>query len=186
MAAIGMQYPVWAEMDTESTYKTGMVLGKATSGNLSWQKEDNELYGDDAVAETDQSITGCQVDVGTTYLDESVESAVLGWKPDETGEFEVTDADPPYGGFGYIRVLKRNGTRMYKTLWYPRVQASAPNESDSTKQKSISWGTPTISFKGMGVLNGNGKNRFRQHKVFTTLTAAKSHLNSKANISSGG
>ena len=29
MAEIGMQYPVWAEMLTESTYGTGMVMGKA-------------------------------------------------------------------------------------------------------------------------------------------------------------
>lgn len=186
MAVIGMQYPVWAEADTESTYKTGMVMGKAVSANLSWQKEDNELYGDDAVAETDQRITGYTLDLSTTYLEESVESAILGWKPDGSGEFEVTDDDPPYGGVGYIRVLKRNGTRLYKTVWYPRIQFSAPNESDNTKQKSISWGTPTISGKGLAVLNGEGKNRFRQQKVFTTLAAAKTHLNSKANISSGG
>ena len=50
MAEIGMQYPVWAEMVTESTYGTGMVIGKAVSANLSWQKEDNELRADDAVA----------------------------------------------------------------------------------------------------------------------------------------
>ena len=58
MAEIGMQYPVWAEMVTESTYGTGLVIGKAVSANLSWQKEDNELRADDAVAETDTSITG--------------------------------------------------------------------------------------------------------------------------------
>ena len=78
MAEIGMLYPVWAEMATESTYGTGMVMGKAVSANLNWQKEDNELYGDDAVAETDQSITGYTLDLTTTALAEGVESAVLG------------------------------------------------------------------------------------------------------------
>lgn len=187
MAEIGMQYPVWAEMETESTYKTGMVMGKAVSASLNWQKEDNELYGDDAVAETDQSLTGYTLDLSTTYLEEGVESAVLGITETSGGEFEITDADPPYGGCGYIRVLKRNGTRLYKAVWYPKIQFSHPNESTNTKQKSISWGTPSLSGKGLAVYNtSTGKNRFRLQQVFTTLAGAKTYLNGKANISSGG
>ena len=65
MAEIGMQYPVWAELESESNntlvYGTGMVMGKAISGNLSWEKDDSELYGDDAVAETDNGIIGYRV-----------------------------------------------------------------------------------------------------------------------------
>lgn len=184
MAEIGMQYPVWAEMATESTYGTGMVMGKAVSANLNWQKEDNELYGDDAVAETDQSITGYTLDLSTTYLEEGVESAILGLTVDSSGEFTITDDDPPYGGCGYIRVLKRNGTRMYKAVWYPKIQFSHPNETTNTKQKSINWGTPTLNGKGLAYYDGStGKARFRQQKVFTTLAAAKAYLNSKANIS---
>ena len=184
MAEIGMQYPVWAEMLTESTYSTGKVMGKAVSANLSWQKEDNELYGDDAVAETDQSITGYTLDISTTYLEEGVESAILGLTVDDAGEFTVGDNDPPYGGCGYVRVLKRNGTRMYKAVWYPKLQFSAPNETSNTKQKSISWGTPTLNGKGLAVYDDStGKAKFRLQKVFTTLSAAKSYLNSKANIS---
>ena len=186
MAEIGMQYPVWAEMETESTYKTGMVMGKAVSASLNWQKEDNELYGDDAVAETDQSLTGYTLDLSTTYLEEGVESAVLGYTETSGGEFEITDADPPYGGCGYIRVLKRNNTRLYKAVWYPKIQFGSPNETSNTKQRSISWGTPTISGKGLAVLNGSGKNRFRLQQVFTTLAGAKAYLDAKANISSGG
>lgn len=183
MAEIGMQYPVWAEMATESTYNTGMVMGKAVSANLNWQKEDNELYGDDAVAETDQSITGYTLDLSTTYLEEGVESAILGLTVDNSGEFTITDDDPPYGGCGYIRVLKRNGTRMYKGVWYPKLQFSHPNETSNTKQKSINWGTPTLSGKGLAAYDSEtGKAKFRQQKVFTTLSAAKTWLNSKANI----
>ena len=183
MAEIGMLYPVWAEMATESTYGTGMVMGKAVSANLNWKKEDNELYGDDAVAETDQSITGYTLDLTTTALAEGVESAVLGYKKvGSTDEYEILDDDPPYGGVGYIRVLKRDGVKMYKAVWYPKIQFSAPNESSNTKGKSISWGTPTLNGKGLAVDNGSGKNRFRMQQVFTTLTAAKAYLNGKANI----
>lgn len=189
MAEIGMQYPVWAELSSESgntlTYGTGVVMGKAVSANLNWQKEDNELYGDDAVAETDQSLTGYTLDLGTTELSEDVESKVLGVaKVGSTDEYEVTDDDPPYGGVGYIRVLKRSGTRLYKAVWYPKVQFGRPNESSNTKQKSISWGTPTLSAKGLAAYDdASGKAKFRKQQVFTTLAAAKAYLNGKANIS---
>lgn len=188
MAAIGMQYPVWAELTSESNntlvYGTGIVMGKAISANLSWQKEDNELYADDAVAETDQSVTGYTLDVGTDDLEETVESKVLGTsKVGSTDEYEVTDDDPPYGGHGYIRVLKRNGTRLYKAVWYPKLQFARPNETDNSKQKSTSWGTPTLSAKGLAAFDdASGKGKFRKQQVFTTLSAAKAYLNGKANI----
>ena len=189
MAEIGMQYPVWAELSSESgnvlTYGTGMVMGKAVSANLNWQKEDNELYGDDAVQETDQSITGYTLDLGTTTLEEGVEAAVLGTaKVGSTDEYEITDDDPPIGGVGYIRVLKRNHVKLYKAVWYPKVQFSHPNETSGTKQKSINWGTPTINGKGMAAYDdASGKAKFRKQQVFTTLAAAKAYLNGKANIS---
>lgn len=188
MAEIGMQYPVWAELTSESgntlTYGNGIVLGKAVSANLNWQKEDNELYGDDQVAETDQSITGYTLDLTTTEMNETAESKVLGYKKvGDTDEYEITDEDPPYGGTGYIRVIKRNKVSLYKAVWYPKLQFSAPNESSNTKQKSISWGTPTINGKGLAAFDdATGKAKFRKQQVFATLAAAKSYLNSKANI----
>lgn len=188
MAEIGMQYPVWAELESESnqtlSYGSGLVMGRAVSANLSWEKDDGELYGDDAVAETDNGITGYTIDVGTTELEETVESRVLGYqKVGSTDEYEITDDSPPYGGFGYIRVLKRKGVRLYKAVWYPKVQFSAPNETSNTKQKTISWGTPTINGKGLAAYDdASGKAKFRKQQVFTTLAAAKTYLNGKANI----
>ena len=189
MAEIGMQYPVWAELTSESnntlTYGTGVVMGKAVEASLNWQKEDNELYGDDAVRETDQSLTGYTLDLGTTEMVEDVEAKVLGVaKVGSTDEYEITDDDPPYGGVGYIRVLKRGGTRLYKAVWYPKIQFAQPNETSGTKQKNITWKTPKISGKGMSAFDdASGKGKFRKQQVFTTLAAAKAYLNGKANIS---
>ena len=189
MATIGMQYPVWAELTGESNntlvYGAGKVMGKAVSANLNWQKEDNELYGDDAVAETDNSITGYTLDISTTDLAEGVEAAMLGLQQvGSTDEYETTDDPTPYGGCGYIRVIKRNNTRLYKALWYPKVQFGRNSESDNTKGKTINWGTPTINGKGLAAFDdASGKAKFRKQQVFTTLTAAKAYLNGKANIS---
>lgn len=189
MAEIGMQYPVWAEMTGESNntpvYGAGMVMGKAVSANLSWQREDNELYGDDIVAETDNSVTGYTLDITTTDLVESVEEKILGLqKVGSTDEYEQTNDPSPYGGHGYIRVITRNNVRLYKAVWYPKIQFSKNSEQSNTKGKSISWGTPTLNGKGLAVYDdAGGKAKFRKQQVFTTLAAAKAYLNSKANIS---
>lgn len=188
MAEIGMQYPVWAPLTSDEnntqTYGTGMVMGRAVSANLNWQKEDNELYGDDIVAETDNSITGYTLDVTTTEMEEAVEAAVLGLlKVGDTDEYEQTGDNTPYGGHGYIRVLTRNGVNLYKAMWYPKVQFSKNSEASNTKGKSIQWGTPTLNGKGLAVYNdATGKAKFRRFQVFTTLAAAKAYLNGKANI----
>ena len=188
MATIGMQYPVWAEMTSESnntpTYSTGMVMGPAVSASLSWTREDNELYGDDKVDETDNSVTGYQLDLTTTDFNTGVEEAILGLQQvGSTDEYELTDDASPYGGCGYIRVLKKHGTRLYKALWYPKLQFSRNSESDNTKGKSIQWGTPTVNGKGLAVYDdATGKGKFRKQQVFTTLAAAKAYLNGKANI----
>lgn len=192
MAEIGMQHPVWAPLTSESgnslTYGTGMVMGRAVSANLNWQKEDNELYGDDVIAETDNSITGYTLDITTTELEEDVEAAILGLsKVGTTDEYEQTGDNTPYGGCGYIRVLTRRGVPLYKAVWYPKVQFSKNTEASNTKGKSINWGTPTLNGKGLGVYDDeSGKAKFRKHQVFTTLAAAKAYLNSKANISTSG
>lgn len=192
MAEIGMQYPVWAPLTSEAnntlTYGTGMVMGRSVSANLSWQKEDNELYGDDMIAETDNSITGYTLDVTTTELEETVEAAILGLqKVGSTDEYEQTGDNTPYGGHGYIRVLTRRGVTLYKAMWYPKVQFSKNSESSNTKGKSINWGTPTLNGKGLGVYDdATGKAKFRKFQVFTTLAAAKAYLNGKANISGTG
>lgn len=192
MAEIGMQYPVWAPLTSEAgntlTYGTGMVMGRAVSANLSWQKEDNELYGDDIVAETDNSITGYTLDVTTTELEEAVEAAILGLqKVGSTEEYEQTSDNAPYGGHGYIRVLTRRNVQLYKCVWYPKIQFSKNSEASNTKGKSIQWGTPTLNGKGLGAYDdATGKAKFRKQQVFTTLAAAKAYLNGKANISGSG
>lgn len=188
MAEIGMRYPVWAELTGESNntpvYSTGKVMGKAVSANLTWERDDGELYGDDAVAETDGGIVGFNLDLGTTQLAEDVEAAILGYKKvGDTDEYEITDDPAPYGGVGYIRVLKRNGVRVYKAVWYPKIQFGMNSEASNTKQRNITWGTPTINGKGLAVYNDStGKAKFRQQRAFSSLESARSYLNTKANI----
>lgn len=193
MARIGMLHPVFAPIVAESgdtiTYGSGVVMGRAVSGALSWQRSDGMLYGDDVVAETDNSITGYTLDVGTTEMTEDTEVVVLGTTKNADGEYEDTDEPGPYGGHGYVQVLKRFGVLLYRAVWYPKISFGVQSEETRTKGQSVEWGTPTVHGLGMAHYdNATGKAKFRKKKLFTSAAAAIAYLDGLANISgtSGG
>ena len=60
MAKIGLKFPVAAVIngygaDGKPTYNQGFIIGKAISAEKSIESNDNQLYGDDAIAESDTS-----------------------------------------------------------------------------------------------------------------------------------
>lgn len=188
MARIGMLHPVFAPIVSEDgsaiTYGAGVVMGRAVSGNVSWQRDDGQLYGDDAVAETDNSITGYTVDVATTELEEDVEVVVLGTIKNANDEYEETGEPGPYGGHGYVQVFKRFGRLRYRAVWYHKVSFGVQTEETQTKGQTINWGTPTVHGLGMAVFdNLLGKSKFRKKKVFNDPADAIAWLDALANIS---
>lgn len=190
MASIGMLHPVFAPIVEESggaiTYGPGVVMGRGVSGTLNWERSDDKLYGDDAVAETDNSITGYTVDVASTELTEDAETVVLGTVKNADGEYEETGEPGPYGGHGYVRVLKRFGILYYLACWFHKVSFGVQTENSNTKGQTITWGTPTVHGLGMAVYNdASGKAKFRKKKLFTTAGEAISWLDALANISGG-
>lgn len=194
MAAIGMRHLVAAPITSEvkgsnPVYGAGFVMGRAVSGDVSWDIPDNDLYGEDNVAEVDSGATGYTMDVGVTELLESVEEKLLGYIPitesqTATGEYEVSGNSAPYVGVGFIQVLKRHGVLSYKVFWYYKVVFARNSENAATKEKQIAWQTPTINGKGIGIYNdASGNPKFRRHKVFTTEADAVAYLDDLAKIS---
>ena len=188
MASIGMMHPVFAPIVEESggaiTYGQGVVMGRAVSGTLNWERSDDKLYGDDAVAETDNSITGYTVDVASTELTEAAEMVVLGTTKNSNDEYEETGDPGPYGGHGYIRVLKRFGVLYYLACWFHKVSFGVQTENSNTKGQTITWGTPTVHGLGMAVYNdATGKAKFRKKKLFNNVADAIAWLDALANIS---
>ena len=193
MARIGMRHLVWAKIKEEKygqelTYDTGKLLGRAVSGDLSWERNDNPLYGDDEIAENDNGINGYTLDIGMTELIEATAAEVLGRETvnatgGEVDYYEDTDQEAPNGGCGFIQVLRRHGVTSYRAYWFRKIQFSEESESSATKGETIEWGTPTIHGVGMGVVtDGTGKARFRKIKVFGTESDAIEWLNGLANI----
>lgn len=191
MAKIGMRHLVYAVVATETpgtgiTYSGGADLAPAVSGNLTYDRSDNPLYGDDVMQDSDNGITGFSLDITTTELSAANEAALLGYTVDSTDAtlYSVTDTAAPYVGVGFVQVLRRKGTVTYRALWFPKVQFGISSEETQTRQQSIEWGTPTLNGKGFGVyLDASGNAVFRMQKECATLAAAQSFLDTKAGIS---
>ena len=91
MAFIGMRHVVIAKVSahtpgTEPTYGNGMVAGKAITGNLTINRNNNPLHADDAIAEDDRGITSMELELG---LDEACYHREVG----ETIARELKDLD---------------------------------------------------------------------------------------------
>lgn len=195
MAFIGMRHVVAAKIATETpgaalTYSAGMVVGKAIQGNLTWDRNDNPLYADDAIAENDNGATGGSIGLVTDDLLDTVRAYLLGDEAISVGtgtsattEYESTDEPAPYVGFGYMRVRVKNGVTSYQAVWYHKAQFGETSENAQTKGQTIEWQTPTLTGRIMGVNdNADGQIRFRRRATFETAAAAIAWLDDKAGI----
>lgn len=193
---VGMVYPVAAPVNVYTayssiTYDAGFVVSEARGATLTWNTLDGEFYGDDALLDTDNSVTGYTIDFEATGLSDSVREDLLGEVEGSNDEMVITGAPAPEVGFGYVRVMRDNSSgtvvETFEAWWFYRIRFARPNEEARTKESSIEWRAPTISGKGMGVYLDDEDNypSFVEHKSFTTLAGAKSYLDAKAGISSG-
>lgn len=188
MAVIGLRYPIWSPYGsggsgTPIVYGTAVTGDHAVSAVLTWTRNNNPLFGDDAAVEIDNSATGGTITMGVDHLSDSLRASMLGEVETTPGSgiYEVTDAAAPYGGFGFIRVLRNNGTTTYEANWLHQVQFVQNEESANTRTQSIEWQTPSLVGTIFAVdLDGSGTLKLRQRKVFSTLASAKSWLNGLA------
>lgn len=189
---VGMVYPVCAPVATYTpgtgvTYSAGSVVSEARSASISWDRADGEFYGDDILLDSDNGVLGYTIDFEPAGLQDAIRATLLGETVLNTSEYNITDAAAPYVGFGYVRVMRDNSTGTvitnYEAWWYYRVQFSVNSEETRTKERNIEWRVPTLSGRGTGVqLDSSDTLTFAVHKTFTTMSDAKTWLNSKASI----
>jgi phi13 family phage major tail protein len=187
-----MMYPVWAPIATcvdgsMPTYGTGRVLQEARSANVTKEINNNPLYGDDRIVDDDNGMTGMTVSFESTGLTMEDRVAVLGESVVSTSDDAQWEDDSatPYGGFGYIRVMRDAGVRKFEAYLILKIKFQEENQETATKEGSITWRTPTLNGRAAGCdVDGSGKLRFRQHKVFSSASAAKTWLNTKLSVPS--
>ena len=188
---VGMVYPVCAPISaytpgTAPTYSTGSVVAEARSASVSWDREEGEFYGDNMLLDTANGVLGYTIEFEPTGLSDDIRQKLLG-ETKSSSEYSITASASPMVGFGYVRVMRENVggtvTDTYEGWWYYRVQFGVSSEETRTKERELEWRTPTLSGKGTGVqLAADGVMTFAVHQSFTTLSAAKNWVKTKANI----
>ena len=192
MARIGLPYGVFAPIISEPTgdaivYGAPTVFDAAATGkmieaNVSYEHADNPLYGNDGIAENDNSITGGTLAVGTTSLPPAARVAILGHELNGTTYNE--NADPsPSGGFWYVTAEIEGGVKKWYGYQIHKTQLAMAEDNATTKASSIEWQTPALEGPIMGVVIDNtGKARYRAYEVFSTYAAAKAWVDGKAGV----
>lgn len=181
MATKGLKYPVYAiysEADGERVYTNGAVAGKAITASVSYIKSGEKLYGDDALQETDQTVLGGTITMGTTDLTTEIRAILLGHTTvaePYVGFVGAGTDEAPFVGFGFYGV-KTGG--IFVTFWYNKVQFSEPNDELETKRDRVAFRTPTFS----GEFGLDIKGEWGEILEWNSEAKAIAYLNGKAGI----
>ena len=194
---VGMMYPVFAPITAHTdghmpTYGTGVVIQEARNCTVNKTYNNNPLYGDDSIVDDDNGLTELTCSFEPTGLSDTDRVKLFGEKVAAitgltglTGQWEG-DNETPYGGFGYIRKMRNNGTKKFEAWVILKIKFQEESQATATKEGSISWGTPTLNGRAAGIyVDSSDELKWRVHYTFETIAAAKSWLNTILNVSAG-
>lgn len=160
MATIGVSkpyYAIYSNTGTTVTYSKGGILAKAVEFSAEIQdSEDNNLYADNAIAETDRSFSGGTLTITTDDLTQEASAAILGITPKSITVEGVSTETPtelvfddaqaiPYLGFGIIIKKKVSNTTKWRAIVFTKIMFSVPNDAATTQGETIEWQTPELT-----------------------------------------
>ena len=196
MATIGLSkpyYAIYAEAGGVVSYSDGAVMGKATEANISIETtEDNSLYGDNGLAETDRRFANGTLTLSTTDLSQEVSKAILGLTEQAiTGVDGVTDTSvkelvyddtqvTPYLGVGFIIKKKVNGAYKWRGVVLPKIMFSVPEDAATTQGESIEWQTPELT--GTIMRDDSATHVWKKEATFTTEAQAEAYIKARLGI----
>ena len=200
MAIIGLSkpyYAIYSATGSAVSYASGGVLGKATEANIDIEtSEDNNLYADNGIAETDRQFTGGTLTLSTDDLSQEVSKAILGLKEEALDTIEgITDEDvqeliyddtqqTPYLGVGFIVKKVRGGVTMWRGVVLTKVMFSIPSDAATTQGESIEWQVPELSATVMR--DDSATHMWKREATFTTEAQAEAIIKDRLNITAGG
>lgn len=196
MAVIGLSKPyygVYSASGTTVSYTGGAVMGKATKANIDIDTtEDNNLYADNAIAETDRSFAGGTLTLSTDDLSQEVSKAILGLTEQAiTGIDGVTDSSvkeliyddtqsTPYLGVGFIVKKKVGGVYKWRAVVLTKIMFSVPADSATTQGESIEWQVPELSATIMR--DDSATHMWKREATFTTEAQAEAYIKARLGI----
>lgn len=157
MATIGVSKPyvaIYADNgDNTTTYSEGTRFAMATDIDISIDSgNDNNLYADNTIAETDREFSGGTLTVGVDDLLEDASKLLLGLKSEsitvdgETATELIYDDDSvvPSMGFGCIIKKKKSGATKWRAVVLSKIMFSIPSDAATTQGETIEWQTPSL------------------------------------------
>ena len=193
MATIGISkpyYAVYANNDGTVSYSGGGVLGKATEANITINTTDaNNLYADNAIAESDKSFADGTFTVATDDLSQEVSKAILGLKEEAIGAIDgVSDTDVkeliyddeqniPYLGVGIIVKKKVNGEFRWRGIILTKIMFSIPADAATTQGESIQWQVPSLTATIMR--DDSATHIWKREATFTTEAQAEAYIKNR-------
>lgn len=196
MAVIGLSKPyygIYSATGNAVSYANGAVMGKATEANIEIDTtEDNNLYADNGIAETDRSFAGGTLTLSTDDLSQEVTKAILGLTEQAiTGIDGVTDTTvkelvyddtqtTPYLGVGFIVKKKVGGAYKWRAVVLSKVMFSVPADAATTQGESIEWQVPELSATIMR--DDSETHMWKREATFTTEAQAEAYIKARLNI----
>ena len=158
MAKIGLSKPraaTYSVSDGAVSYSDPIVLGKYTAFSMDvGSTNNNDLYADNAIAETDPTFQNGTCTLTTDDLSAAIMASVLGLTsepvdPDDDeneSTWMVWDnaQSVPYLGIGGVIKRKQGGSIIWQGFVLPKVQFQNPALSLETQGETISWQTQEI------------------------------------------
>ena len=193
MASIGLSKPYVAKYAVESgtvSYSAGTVLGGAVDFSASIESgDDNNLYADNGVKESDRGFTKGTLSITTDDLTQEGSALILGITESAVTVEGLTEAKEliynddmsvPYLGFGVIIKKKKNGVYKYRAVVFTKVMFNLPEDAASTQEDTIEWKTPVLEATIMR--DDSSKHAWKRESTFDSEADAESYIKGCLNI----
>lgn len=193
MATIGVSKPyygVYKNTDGVITYTGGAVFAKAIEFSASIESgDDNNLYADNGIAESDRSFGGGTISVTTDEISQTAAAAILGITAKTITVGEKTDISElvydddmavPDLGFGIIIKKKVSGVEKYRAVFFHKIKFNIPEDAATTQGETIEWQTPTID--GIIMRDDSAKHGWKSEVTVDTEAIAEAYIKQKLNI----
>lgn len=186
-------YAIYSNTGATVSYATGAVMGKATEANIEIETtDDNNLYADNVIAETDRAFAGGTLTLSTDDLSQEVSKAILGLTEQALGEITgITDTEvkeliyddtqqTPYLGVGFIIKKKVGGVDKWRGVVLTKVMFSVPSDSAITQGETIEWQVPELSATIMR--DDSATHMWKREATFTTEVQAEAYIKDRLDI----
>ena len=144
--------------DAAIVYTGGtMLTDYLAKVDIKEERTDEKEYADGHLIDRGNGLNALSLAFELANNDPDIKKDLLGHVEGSVpGELDVTDADAPFVGVGFILCNRFKGVETYEGYWAYKVQFSSAGVSSSTRRESEQWEHETINGDTMGVTRTSG------------------------------